>query len=59
MGPGTSYSSDGRPSDSTDEHALAVNVEGAVVRDGPYLLVERVAEEEHAGGLLAFPGGKV
>ena len=32
---------------------------GAVVRDGEYLLVERAADEAHAGGLLAFPGGTV
>jgi 8-oxo-dGTP diphosphatase len=42
-----------------DEHAYVVNVEGAVVRDGEYLLVERAAEEDHAAGTLAFPGGKV
>lgn len=42
-----------------EEHAFVVNVEGAVVRDGEYLLVERAADEAHAGGLLAFPGGKV
>jgi ADP-ribose pyrophosphatase YjhB (NUDIX family) len=36
-----------------------VNVEGAVVRDGEYLLVRRAGDEEHASGLLGFPGGKV
>jgi 8-oxo-dGTP diphosphatase len=36
-----------------------MNVEGAVERDGEYLFVERAAGEEHASGLLAFPGGKV
>lgn len=42
-----------------DEYAYVVNVDCAVVRDGEYLLVERAAGEEHAAGLLAFPGGKV
>ena len=42
-----------------DEYTYLVNVEGAVVRDGEYLLVERAADEEHAAGLLGFPGGKV
>ena len=42
-----------------DEYTYFVNVEGAVVRDGEYLLVERAAAEEHAAGLLGFPGGKV
>ncbi len=41
------------------EYAYVVNVEGAVVRDGEYLLVERGGEEVHASGTLAFPGGKV
>lgn len=36
-----------------------MNVEGAVVRDDEYLLVERATGEEHAGALLGFPGGKV
>lgn len=35
-----------------------VNVEGAVVKDGQYLMVAR-AEEEYAPGGLNFPGGKV
>jgi 8-oxo-dGTP diphosphatase len=42
-----------------DEYAYVVNVEGAVVRDGEYLLIERAADEDHAAGSLAFPGGKV
>jgi 8-oxo-dGTP diphosphatase len=42
-----------------DEYAYVVNVEGAVVRDGEYLLIRRAADEEHASGLLGFPGGKV
>lgn len=42
-----------------EEYAYVVNVEGAVVRDGEYLLVERAAGEDHAAGSLAFPGGKV
>lgn len=40
-------------------YRYVVNVEGAVVRDGEYLLVERSAGEAHAAGSLAFPGGKV
>ena len=35
-----------------------VNVEGAIVRDGCYLMVVR-GEEEYAPGGLSFPGGKV
>jgi len=42
-----------------DAHALVVNVDGAVVRDGEYLLIERAAGEEHAAGELGFPGGTV
>lgn len=36
-----------------------VNVEGAIVRDGYYLLVVRGAGESHAAGLLSLVGGKV
>jgi 8-oxo-dGTP diphosphatase len=36
-----------------------VNVEGAVVRDGRYLMVVRGEQESHAPGVLAFPAGKV
>lgn len=36
-----------------------VNVEGAVVRDGRYLLVIRGAGETHAAGMLSLVGGKV
>ena len=42
-----------------DEYAYVVNVDGVVVRDGKYLLIERAADEEHAAGALGFPGGKV
>jgi 8-oxo-dGTP diphosphatase len=42
----------------TDYHYI-VNVEGAVVRDDEFLLIERSAEEDHAAGLLGFPGGKL
>jgi 8-oxo-dGTP diphosphatase len=35
-----------------------VNVEGALVKDGQYLMVVR-GEEEYAPGGLNFPGGKV
>ena len=36
-----------------------VNVEGAIVRDGHYLLVIRGPGETHAAGLLSLVGGKV
>lgn len=36
-----------------------VNVEGAIVRDGRYLLVVRGAKERHAAGMLSLVGGKV
>jgi 8-oxo-dGTP diphosphatase len=36
-----------------------VNVEGAVVRDGRYLMVVRGEQESHAPGVLSLPGGKV
>ncbi len=36
-----------------------VNVEGAIVRDGQYLLVIRGSGETHAAGLLSLVGGKV
>jgi len=35
-----------------------VNVEGAIVKDGRYLMIVRGAEEYAPGG-LSFPGGKV
>lgn len=41
------------------DHAHVVNVDGAVVRDGEYLLIERPATKAHAAGQLAFPGGKL
>lgn len=41
-------------------HAFVVDVEVALVRDdGTYLMTVRGAGEEHAAGLLAFPGGCV
>ena len=42
-----------------DAPTYVVNVEGAVVRDSEYLLIERAADEEHAAALLGFLGGKV
>ncbi len=36
-----------------------VNVEGAITRDGRYLLIVRGSEEDHAAGMLALVGGKV
>jgi len=41
------------------DHAYVLNVDGAVVRDGEYLLIERAAGKGHAAGTLAFPGGRV
>jgi 8-oxo-dGTP diphosphatase len=42
-----------------EEFVSVVNVDCAVHRDGEYLFIERAAGEEHAAGLLSFPGGKV
>lgn len=42
-----------------DQYTYVVNVEGGVVRQSEYLLIERTAMEEHASGALAFPGGKM
>lgn len=36
-----------------------VNVEGAVYKDGQWLMITRSLKEEHAGGTLSLPGGKV
>ncbi|NUP41201.1 MAG: NUDIX domain-containing protein [Streptomyces sp.] len=36
---------------------FVVNVEAAVHRDGQWLVIERSAKEQHAGGMLALPGG--
>lgn len=36
-----------------------VNVDVAVADGDEYLFIERAADEEHAAGQLAFPGGKV
>lgn len=41
------------------DHAYVVNVDGAVVRDSEYLLIERGTDKAHASGLLAFPGGRM
>ncbi|MEZ3116314.1 NUDIX hydrolase [Halobaculum sp. MBLA0147] len=42
-----------------DEYGYVVNVDGAVYRDGEYLLIERAADEAHAAGVLGLPGGKL
>ncbi|WP_137286206.1 NUDIX domain-containing protein [Halorussus salinisoli] len=42
-----------------EEYAYVVNVDAAVVRNDEYLLIERSEQEDHAAGLLGFPGGKV
>lgn len=44
---------------AVDEFGYVVNVDGAVYREGEYLLIERGADEEHAAGLLGLPGGKL
>jgi NADH pyrophosphatase NudC (nudix superfamily) len=36
-----------------------INVEGAVVKDNKWLLIQRGFKEEHAGGTLSLVGGKV
>lgn len=36
-----------------------VNVEGAIFKNGNWLIIERSKKEEHAGGLLSLVGGKV
>ena len=41
------------------ERAYVVNVDGVVLRNDRYLLIERGAGEAHAAGVLAFPGGTV
>lgn len=38
---------------------FVLNVEGAVYREGKWLIIERSSKEEHAGGLLALVGGTV
>ncbi|TDL82464.1 NUDIX domain-containing protein [Peribacillus frigoritolerans] len=38
---------------------FVVNVEGAVFKDGRWLIIERSMEEEHAPGQLSLAGGKV
>lgn len=36
-----------------------VNVEGAIVKEDKWLIIERSKKEEHAGGLLSLVGGTV
>ncbi|GEL77427.1 NUDIX hydrolase [Tenuibacillus multivorans] len=36
-----------------------VNVEGAIISNGKWLVIKRSEKEEHAGGLLSLVGGKV
>jgi 8-oxo-dGTP diphosphatase len=38
---------------------VLINVEAAVYHDGRYLVIVRGDEEDHAAGMLAFPGGKL
>lgn len=38
---------------------FVINVEGAIFRDGKWLIIERSSKEEHAGGLLSLVGGTV
>jgi 8-oxo-dGTP diphosphatase len=37
---------------------FVVNVEGAIHRNGKWLLIRRSEKEEHAGGMLSLVGGK-
>lgn len=36
-----------------------VNVEAAIYKEDKWLIIKRSEKEEHAPGILAFPGGKV
>lgn len=36
-----------------------INVEGAIYRDGKWLIIKRSLKEEHAGGQLSLVGGTV
>lgn len=36
-----------------------VNVEGAIIKNDKWLIIERSKTEEHAGGLLSLVGGQV
>lgn len=38
---------------------FVLNVEGAICREGKWLIIERSSKEEHAGGLLSLVGGTV
>jgi 8-oxo-dGTP diphosphatase len=38
---------------------FVLNVEGAIYKDGKWLIIERSSKEEHAGGLLSLVGGTV
>ena len=38
---------------------FVVNVEGAIERNGRYLMIVRGRDESHAPGALSCPGGKV
>ncbi|WP_226641339.1 NUDIX hydrolase [Mesobacillus subterraneus] len=38
---------------------FVINVEGAIYKDGKWLIIERNSKEEHAGGLLSLVGGTV
>lgn len=46
-----------------DEYAYVVNVDPVIAREGPedheYLVIVRSENEDHAPGLVGFPGGKV
>ena len=40
-------------------NTFVVNVEGAVEKEGRYLMIVRGADVAHAPGALSFPGGKM
>jgi 8-oxo-dGTP pyrophosphatase MutT (NUDIX family) len=46
-------------SGTMNTHAMIVNVEVAVVRDGLYLATTRGTGESYGSGWVGFPGGKV
>lgn len=42
-----------------DSYKVIVNIEGAILKDGRYLLVVRGEQKDHAPGALTLVGGKV
>ena len=42
-----------------EEYGYVVNIDCVVVKNDEYLFIERSEDEDHAAGLLSFPGGKI